>query len=129
MQLLNPQKKFSSYFNLITLNIADLLAGFLVLFIEKQMKTKKEEEIKKTKNTQELIYNDYSIKRNKFVYIFTLSIFNLLACCVDFLYYLIGDEDQIKKINFEWSISVDIITRIIFSRIIVKTRLYKHHFI
>jgi len=44
------------------LNIADLLAGFLVLFIEMQMKTKKKEEIKKSKNTQELIYNDYSIK-------------------------------------------------------------------
>ena len=119
----------NEYFHLITLNIADLLAGFLVLFTEMQMKTKKEEEIKKTKNTQELIYNDYSIKRNKFVYIFAIGIFNFLACSVDFFYYLIDYEDQIKKINFEWSISVDIITRIIFSRIILKTRLYKHHFI
>jgi hypothetical protein len=51
--------KENAYFNLISLNIADLLAGFLVLFTEMQMKTKKKEEIKKSKNTQELIYNDY----------------------------------------------------------------------
>ena len=33
--------KENEYFNLISLNIADLLAGFLVLFTEMQMKTKK----------------------------------------------------------------------------------------
>ena len=120
--------KENAYFNLISLNIADLLAGFLVLFTEIQMKTKKKEEIKKTKNTQELIYNDYSIKRNKFIYIFIISIFNLLGSSIELFYYLFYEE-QINKENFEWLISVDIITRIIFSKIILKTRLYKHHFI
>ena len=79
----------NEYFNLITLNIADLLEGFLILFIEKQMKTKKEEEIKKTKNTQELIYNDYSIKRNKFVYIFTINIFNFFFWLVVLIFCII----------------------------------------
>ena len=45
----------NEYFHLISLNISDLLAGFLVLFTELQMKTKKKEEIKKSKNQQELI--------------------------------------------------------------------------
>ena len=123
--------KENEYFHLITLNIADLLAGFLVLYTEMQMKTKKKEEIKKTKNTQELIYNDYSVQKNKFVYIFIISIFNLLASSIDFLYYLVHDDDneKINKENFEWLISVDIITRIIFSRIILKTKLYNHHIV
>ena len=80
----------NEYFHLISLNISDLLAGFLVLFTELQMKTKKKEEIKKSKNQQELIYNDYSIKRNKFVYIFIISITNFLACSFElFFFYLL----------------------------------------
>ena len=110
------------------MNIADLLAGFLVLFTEMQMKTKKKEEIKKSKNTQELIYNDYSIKRNKFIYIFIISIFNLFGSSIELFYYIFYDV-QLNKENYEWLISVDIITRIIFSKIILKTRLYKHHLI
>ena len=118
----------NEYFHLIELNISDLLAGFFVLFTEMQMKTQKTEEVKKSKNTQELIYNDYSIKRNKFVYVFIISIFNFLGSSIEYFYYLISDT-KLKKENFEWLISVDIITRIIFSKIILKTRLYKHHII
>jgi len=119
----------NEYFHLISLNISDLLAGFLVLFTELQMKTKKKEEIKKSKNQQELIYNDYSIKRNKFVYIFIISITNFLACSFELFFFLFTDNKSIERENFQWLISVDIITRIIFSKIILKTRLYKHHFI
>ena len=117
------------YSNLISLNIADLLAGFSVLFTEIQMKTKKKKEIRKSKNTQELIYNDYSIQRNKFVYIFIISIFNFMACSIDFLYYLNYTKSQTKSEQFEWFGSTDIITRIIFSRIILKTELHNHHYI
>ena len=66
------------------------MAGFLVLFTELQMKTKKKEEIKKSKNQQELIYNDYSIKRNKFVYIFIISITNFLACSFELFFFLLA---------------------------------------
>jgi hypothetical protein len=119
----------NEYLHLISLNISDLLAGFLVLFTELQMKTKKkEEEIKKSKNTQDLIYNDYSNKRNKLVYIFIISITNFLACSFVLFSYLFSPNDKLEKANFQWLISVDIITRIIFSKIILKTRLYKHHF-
>ena len=124
------------YFHLLSLNFADLLSGFLVLITFFRMKSEKkpEKEIVSTKNMNqnlsiELIYNDYTEKDNRYIIILILSILELFARSSNLLFNLINKYQnvQLNYYNSEWIISLDIISRIIFSKIILKTRLYKHH--
>jgi hypothetical protein len=123
------------YLQLLNLNIADLLSGFLVLITYYRMKSEKEKiEIKnKNRNTisLELIYNDFSKKDNKYILILILSILELLARSSNLLFNLINEykDEQLNNYHTEWIISLDIISRIIFSKIILKTSLYKHHLV
>ena len=126
------------YLELLNLNFADLLSGFLVLITYYRMKSEKEiEEIKEKKNKKrntldfELIYNDFSEKGNKYILILILSILELLARSSNLLFNLINkyECEELNNYNTEWIISLDIISRIIFSKIILKTSLYKHHLV
>jgi len=124
------------YLQLLNLNIADLLSGFLVLITYYRMKPKKDFTKTKNKvgnsiNSIELIYNDYSEKDNKYILIFILSILELFARSSKLFFNLIDkyQKEQINEYDAEWIISIDIISRIIFSKIILKTRLYKHHIV
>jgi len=124
------------YLHLLNLNIADLLSGFLVLITYYRMKPKKEiietkNKVGNSNNSIELIYNDYSEKDNKYTLIFILSILELFARSSKLFFNLIDKykDEQINEYDAEWIISIDIISRIIFSKIILKTRLYKHHII
>ena len=58
-----------------------------------------------------------------------MSILELFARSSNLLFNLINKYQnvQLNYYNSEWIISLDIISRIIFSKIILKTRLYKHH--
>ena len=68
------------------LTVADLLSGFLVLYTERKTKTEENEKEKeksrkyKSKNkkkikiTYDLIYNDKSIRKHKYYYLFFISI-------------------------------------------------------
>ena len=121
---------------MLNLNIADLLSGFLVLITYYRMKPKKDFTKTKNKvgnsiNSIELIYNDYSEKDNKYILIFILSILELFARSSKLFFNLIDkyQKEQINEYDAEWIISIDIISRIIFSKIILKTRLYKHHIV
>jgi len=89
------------FLSVIEWNISDLLAGFLVLYTYMRMKSlNKHQEllnkkIKKKKkilsqNTYELIYNDLSIKKNKYCLILlTDSIDFISRLLIFFLYCLI----------------------------------------
>lgn len=61
--------------NLVCLNIGDLLAGFFVLYTHLNSKSKKEinEERRISDNQVKLIYNDLSIKKNKYALVNYLS--------------------------------------------------------
>jgi hypothetical protein len=60
-----------------------------------------------------------------------LSILELLARSSNLLFNLINEykDEQLNNYHTEWIISLDIISRIIFSKIILKTSLYKHHLV
>lgn len=141
------------------LNIADLFAGFLVLFTKFRMKTKKEkshfenEEEQKKENLEridssnsnksskfkkdkknkkslniELIYNDNSIRQNKNFYLFLISILEFIIRCNDIFYLLFFKNSiPIRPGEINWLIFVDTLARIIFSYLILKTKIYKHH--
>ena len=126
------------FINTICFDIADLLAGILVLYTYIITKTKKEKqreeeknEIKK-KNSQstnfiEYIYNDLSIKNNKYSLIVLVSILHYFGNSVDFYYYLIVDKKRMRNGEISWLISIDILSRAIFSRYLLKSKIYKHH--
>ena len=122
--------KINDYLYLISLNISDLLAGFLVLVTYCHTKSEKKEEKKIKPNSIELIYNDLSIKENKLIYIVSLSTLDLIGRSTTFLYHLfLSDKNSLETKETIWLISIDIIARIIFSRIILKTILFKHHYV
>ena len=124
-----------SYICLLSLNISDLFAGFLVLITYFRMKSEKEEEtIKEIKpkksNDVKLIYNDLSKKRNKHSLLLLLSIIELTGRSTDFLFILlINNEIVVSNDTIIWIISIDILSRILFSSIILKTRIYLHHIV
>ena len=79
----NLHKKEYNLFNLIFINIGDLLSGFLVLYTYCSSKPETIEESKENKNNIEvpyqLIYNDLSVKKNKYRLILLCSILHLFA--------------------------------------------------
>ena len=115
--------------NLVCLNIGDLLAGFFVLYTYINSKSNKENnEARRASNNQvKLIYNDLSIKKNKYLLIFLISVLELVGRSTDLFYYIYFDSIRIRDGEISWLISIDILSRIIFSKIILKSRLYNHH--
>ena len=115
---------------IICLNIADLLAGFLVLYTYKTSqpeKTKSEDDLKRNKSYIELIYNDLSIKKNKYYLILLSSILEFLARSTDLFYLIILGYDKIRDGEITWLISIDILSRIFFSHFLLNQIIYKHH--
>ena len=126
------------FINTICFDIADLLAGFLYLYTCITTRTKKEKqeeeeknEIKKKNsesgNSIEYIYNDLSVQKNKISLIVLVSILYYLGNSVDFYYYLIIDKKRMRNGEISWLISIDIISRCIFSHYLLKSKIYKHH--
>ena len=138
----NENLKGSEFVYVSCLTLADLLAGFLVMRTnrkmksinnqERQQKIKEEKEKEKSKSglTQELIYNDLSIRNHKYSYLILISIIEFIARCTDLFYMLFiinGKPIRIGEVN--WLISIDTFARIFFSKIILKNKLYKHHYL
>ena len=117
------------YLNLIYMNIGEMLSGFLVLYTKLKMKNFQKKEIilpNKTKEP-ELIYNDLSLKKNIILLIFRVSILDFLGRSYTIIYLFFFNKYSLQKHHIKWIISVDILARILFCRIILKTKLYKHH--
>ena len=120
------------------LTVSDLLAGFLVMRTNRKMKSintqekqqEKKGEIEKGKSglTQELIYNDLSIRNHKYSYLFLISLLEFIARCTDLFYILFLNGPPIRIGEVNWLISIDTFARIFFSKLILKNRLYKHHY-
>ena len=127
----------NEYLYVIMLNISDLLAGFLVLYIHYSFKKKNPVE-----NNDNISANSKSIKiiegevrkvhKSKY-FIFKI----VLICCLDylcrsafFIFYQIFDARHIQisdKIQKDMIIHLDIIARYIFSIVILKLKIFKHH--
>ncbi len=130
--------KGTEFIYISCLNLDDLLAGFLVLYTFIKMRAIRKEntliennrDTKKTSKkviSYELIYNKTSVKNNKFIYLFLISLLEFVARSTDLLYLLIIGKIPIRIGQVNWLISIDIFSRIIISRIILKTKIYRHH--
>ena len=132
-------QKGTEFIYICCLTVSDLLAGFLVLLTNRKMKSiktqekqqEKKNEVEKGKSglTQELIYNDLSIRNHKYSYLFLISVLEFIARCTDLFYILFLNGAPIRIGEVNWLISIDTFARIFFSKIILKKKLYKHHFI
>ena len=127
----DPPKRALEYMlvNFICLNIGELLSGFLVLYTKLKMHFLKKKEIKpkNSKKDLKLIYNDLSLKNKVVILIFLVSILDFVGrnyiCFFILFYHGLGLQPRYIK----WLISANILARILFSRIILKFKLYKHH--
>ena len=126
----------NEFINLACIVIADLLAGVLVLYTKCSMKSvNKTLKRKKSKNEPNLIYNDEikQKKQKRISLLLLISILHLISISSFFLFYLfmkLKENENIvilKNYQIDWLIGIDIIFRHIFSRLILKTELYKHH--
>ena len=123
--------KIIELFNLICYNLADLLSGFLVLYTYISSRSDKKETIvkKKSKNViqYDLIYNDLSIREKKYSFILLISFLEFIGRFSDFFFYLILNINRIRDGEITWLISIDILSRIVFSNLILKSKIYNHH--
>ena len=113
---------------LLCLSLAELSAGFLVIITKIKMNYLKKVEIRKnSKKEIKLIYNDLSIKKNKYTFIILVSILDFIARCNSIIMFLLFDPSNLEDRHIKWIISIDISSRILFSRLMLKIKLYKHH--
>ena len=116
--------------SLICLNLADLLAGFLVLYTKVKMKSlifKKSEKLTKiNKINPSLIYNELTKIKHKVYLILLISFLDYLARSLKFFASL-TKKPRLKSRQIDWMISFDIITRIFLCIIILKIKVQKHH--
>ena len=117
----------NQFIDIISLNIADLLAGFLVLYSYCQFKNKTENKIRQSKFP--LIYNNPLNKnKKKIFYLLILVCFlDLYSRSVYFIHSIISKKKGFKRYQMDWLVGLDIIIRYIFSLIILKTKMTKHH--
>ena len=116
------------YIDLISLNIAALLAGFLVLYTKYSFKKK---EIKKEKKGDiNLIYqhNTPFNPNKKLQLLILISFLDFISRSGYFWFsFFINKGRMLNRYNLDIIIAIDILMRYFFSRIILKTYLYNHH--
>ena len=134
------EDSINEYLYVIMLNIADLLAGFLVLYINCSLKKKSSEENKKNENKSRnstginLIVREGNISPKSKIFIFKI----ILICSLDylnrgvfFIFYQIFEDavhdDISDKPLKDIIIHLDILARYFFSILILKAKVFKHH--
>ena len=118
--------------NIICFIIADLLAGFLVLYTYRSSKSEKvgENKVKKkNKNPleQELIFTDLSKRKNKYKLIILISILEFVSRFIDLIFFTIFEIKKVRNGEIAWLISFDFLSRVIFSHFILKLKIHRHH--
>ena len=119
------------YTNLVNLNIADLLAGFLVLYTKCSLPAKVQTKEKKLKEDIEIVNkekNPYN-KNQKICLLIVVSFLDFISRSGYFWFFIIFNKGRLlNRYYLDILIAIDIFMRYFFSRIILKTKLYKHHF-
>ena len=126
----------NEYMFVIFLNIADLLSGFLVLYVKKSSKSVRKEEFEllkfDTKNqTNQLIYEEtmINLKKNFVKKVILIAVLDYLSRSFFWIAYAISGvkkEEVSQFLERDMINSIDVFMRYIFSIFILKTKLYKH---
>ena len=134
---MSEDKVQNEYKFIIFLNVADLLSGFLVLYIKraskkiKRQEEKKENELNSESTTQiELIYEEKEIpKKNYFKKLLVICVLDYISRCLYSISYAITgvkDEEIFHLLQKDMTITLDIFMRYVFSIFILKFVIYRH---
>ena len=135
---LSNKRSDNEYFIVTSNVIADLLAGFLVLITKCTMSYEDNSYNRGRTNNNievELIYNDVvkEIHEKSIFYVILISILHLISVSAYFIFYIIfnvnyNDNSKVlENYQMDYIIGIDIISRFIFSKIILKNEIYRHH--
>ena len=118
----------NEYLQLVILVLSDLLAGFLVIYTKcsfrKQNKTKRQ----RSKGEIQLIYDKKPYNANqKLKLLILISFLDFIARSPYFCYYLYKKVRILQRNQTDIIVAIDIFMRYFFSKIILKTKIYKHH--
>ena len=135
----NSKKATKKLFIIYVYIISDLISFIFVLIIKFRTKTPKiesEEIIKKkkssTKDLEYIVNNELPINRKKLlVRTLLLSICDFLSQICLFLIYFFVNNDKLFDSQNKVDIScvLNILSKFLFSRLILKTLFYKHHYL
>ena len=121
--------KTEEYFYILSNIVSDLLTGIFHCILKR-----KEKNDNKTNNENNILINSFiykrQIKKTKFFnkFIFLISIIDFI-CQLCFYFGCYENEKIDKKFMFYLFLVVDVVSRHIFSRLILKTYFYFHHYI
>ena len=118
----NMIKKEFNHINLQA--VSDLCAGFLVLSTYLRMKKVNQKEEQKI---VEKVKRQLS-RRYKYIYLFLVSFLEFICRCIDFFLLIFFGKSPVKIEQIIRLIPVDIITRIVLSRRVLKLSLFRHHY-
>ena len=132
---MSEDKVQNEYIFVIFLNVADLLSGFLVLYIKraskkiKRQEEKKENELNSESTTQiKLIYEEKEIpKKNYFKKLLVICVLDYISRCLYSISYAITgvkDEEIFHLLQKDMTITLDIFMRYVFSIFILKLVIY-----
>ena len=136
----NSPKLAIDFLKLYLYNIGDFLSIIPLLIMKKNIKNKntinnieENEEQYKRKTDIDYIYNgpeDYRDFKKIFLKIFVFTLVDFIAQVLDIIFYVIKEDRniQVKRINLNSTLIFNIISIILFSRCILNTKFYKHHF-
>ena len=121
----------NEYLGLLSLVIADLLAGFLVIYTKCSLPKKQKGKLVKanSKGSIILIYNSPINNTKKLLLLISISFLDFVARSGFFWFNLIFNTEErvLNKSQTNFIIILDILFRYFFSSLILKTKLYKHH--
>ena len=135
----NNQKIAIEFLKLYMYDVGDFLSIIPLIITKKRMKTEKKEDETKNENititntkTIELIYNNYTVEKNNcnaFIIILIFTLTDMIAQLAPVIYYVVKEDQKlvVKQANLNSRLLFNIIFIIIFSRLILKTKFYRHH--
>jgi len=131
------KKATKKLFNMYTLIISDLFSVIFVLIIKLRTKEINLKEIikkkKKSSSDLEYIYNDeLPINQNKLILRpLLLSICDFLSqVCLFLIYLFVNDDKEFDSMNkVDIACVINILSKILLSRLLLKTHFYKHHYL
>jgi len=77
----------------------------------------------------ELIFTDLSKRKNKYKLILLISALEFISRFIDLIIYIIFETKRARNGEIAWLISFDFLSRVIFSRYILKLKVHRHHFV
>ena len=117
----------NEYLQLVILVISDLLAGFLVIYTKSSFRKKDETKRKRAKGEIILIYKSPIDVNKKLKLLILISFLDFIARSPYFLFSLINDSRALYRYQTDIIIAIDIFMRYFCSKIILNTKIYKHH--